>query len=117
MKLSSKSNNPRNIAKELATATNKRLNYSDQFNTFVARLTVAAGATGALPNQLKSLQGGKVVPGTWKVMDATGAPAGALGKSAAAPWTKDRIFLKNYGATDGVFLIRFFEKAPDEHNI
>ena len=113
MKLNS--HNPRiNLAKEVATAMNKRLNFADQFNSFIATAEIVAGEEATIPNHLKSKNGQRIIPGSWQVVDSRGAAAGSLGRSGTNEWTTKQLFVKNFSADNGTFTIRFFERATDE---
>lgn len=113
MKLSSQKH-IRTVHAEVATAMNKRLNFADQFNSFVVTVTVDAGEEVTIANQLRNKSGALIIPGSWQVIDARGAGKESLGRSATNEWTKEKIFVENFAVRNGSFRIRFFEQSSDE---
>lgn len=94
-------------------AMNKRLTFGDQFNSFLAVVTAATGEEARVTNRLRDVGGRPVKPGSFLVVDASGAGTGAIGRGPTA-WTESHLYVKNYGATDGVFHVRFFEKEQQD---
>lgn len=114
MKVSSQNNGHR-LAQEFDAAMNKGLTFADQFNSFIAQnVSIGSEEEVAIPNQLKNKNGKKIIPSTWQVIDCRGASSGSLGRGEDNEWTEILLYLKNFSVTDGVFSIRFFERASDE---
>jgi hypothetical protein len=97
-------------ANSLSTGITRRLTPDDQFNSFVATITLNAGEERFLANTLRDMGGNRIVPGEWQVIDSAGAPAGAVARGNTA-WTQDRLYLRNTSEINGQFRIRFMARA------
>jgi len=96
------------LMRDLNAGLNGRLTFDDQFNTFLLEdETIANGATAEIVNRLMDVNGNKIIPSQWWVVDSV-TNGGPLFRGATA-WTKDFLYLKNGGSAGGTFTVRFFE--------
>ena len=101
--------------RDLGTGFNKGLSIADQFNSFTATVTINAGSTVTIANQLTDGQGNRIIPREWQVIDAAGASGGSIGRATTA-WTTTHLYLKNQGNINGQFKIRFMERPKDHED-
>ena len=94
---------------DLNTLLNKRITYEDQFNSFTVNVQINANQEAKITNQLKNVQGQRIIPGKWEVIDAVNAPSGAPMRGST-PWTKEFLYITNKSASNGSFTLRFFER-------
>jgi len=84
--------------KNLVTGINGRLNFNNNFNSFVVNdVEIAAGATAVIDNQLG------VIPNERYIVRQTGN-----GVITDGDWTVDALELVNNGAVTVVISVRFF---------
>ena len=95
------------LMRDLNAGLNGRLTFDDQFNTFTVTVTISNGATERIENRLMDVNGNKIVPSQWIVVNAV-TNGGPLFRGATA-WDKDFLYLKNGGSAGGTFTVRFFE--------
>lgn len=96
-------------ARDLNAGLPRRLRTDEQLNTYVATVEIGAGEEAVITNHLRDVGGRRIVPGEWQVIDAAGAPIGAVVRGTTA-WTDSHLTLRNTATTPGQFRVRFVER-------
>lgn len=77
-----------------------RLTFADNFQSFRADFTVAAGAVAEIPNRLGAIDL------EWVMVDVQGESS--IVRDPDTPWTANFVYLKNVGAVSVTASARFF---------
>lgn len=82
----------------------RKLDFENNFSTFVWEGDIAAAATVTVPNAFKTIPKGRIVVRAQAIAAGT-----AILDDSATAWTESALKLRNVGTANGRFRVIFFE--------